>query len=152
MPQRANRSVNVEASPELCFEVVCDVERYPDWIEEVKEVEVLSRDDDGRPGRVFFRLGGMGRSVSYTLEYYYGSNPLRMAWRLAEGNLIRNMDGEYKFLPMGNDSEATDLHFRLEVDLLTRLPGFVTRRAEHRVVTSAVSGLQSRAEHLASLV
>lgn len=152
MPQRANRSVMVEAPPELCFEVVCEVERYPEWIEEVKEVEVLSRDDDGRPGSVFFRLGGMGRSVSYTLEYYYGSNPLRIAWRLADGNLIRNLDGEYKFLPMQGTSEATDLHFRLEVDLLTRLPGFVTRRAEHRVVTSAVSGLQNRAEHLASLV
>ena len=151
MTQRANRSVTVEASPELCFEVVCEVERYPEWIEEVKEVEVLNRDDDGRPGRVFFRLAGMGRSVSYTLEYYYGSNPLRMAWRLAEGNLIRHMDGEYKFLPMNGDPEATDLHFRLEVDLLARLPGFVSRRAENKVVTSALNGLQSRVEHLASL-
>ena len=152
MPHGATRSVTVEARPELCFEVVCEVERYPEWIEEVKEVEVLSRDDDGRPGKVYFRVEAMGRSVSYTLEYYYGSNPLRIAWRLTDGNLVRNMDGEYKFLDMQNDPEITDLHFRLEVDLLTRLPGFVTRRAEHRIIASAVNGLQNRAEHLASLV
>lgn len=152
MPQGAAQSVTVEARPELCFEVVCEVERYPEWIEEVKEVEVLSRDDDGRPGKVYFQVGAMGRSVSYTLEYYYGSNPLRIAWRLTDGNLVRNMDGEYKFLDMHNDPEITDLHFRLEVDLLTRLPGFVTRRAEHRIITSAINGLQNRAEHLASLV
>lgn len=152
MSHGATQSVTVEARPELCFDVICEVERYPEWIEDVKEVEVLTWDDDGRPGKVYFRLGAMGRSVSYTLEYYYGSNPLRIAWRLTDGNLIRNLEGEYKFLAMPSNSEITDLHFRLEVDLLTRLPGFVTRRAEHRVITSAVNDLRSRAEHLASLV
>ena len=132
--------------------MACEVERYPEWIQEVKEVEVLSRDDDGRPGKVHFKVEAMGRSVSYTLDYYYGSNPLRMAWRLADGNLIRSMDGEYKFLAVPSDSEITDLLFRLEVDLLTRLPGFVTRRAEQRIITSAINDLQSRAEYLASRV
>lgn len=151
MSQKANRSITVEAPPEVCVDVVCEVERYPEWIEEVKEVDVLSRDDDGRPGKVYFNVGAMGRSASYTLEYYYGSNPLRVAWRLTDGNLTRHLDGEYKFLPMLNNPEVTDLHFRLEVDLLIRLPGFVTRRAEQKIITSAINDLRSRAEHLASL-
>jgi ribosome-associated toxin RatA of RatAB toxin-antitoxin module len=38
---------------ERCFELVADVERYPDWYPAgVKRVEVLERDPDGRPSLV----------------------------------------------------------------------------------------------------
>jgi len=151
MTQSASHSIAVAASPQLCFEVVTEVERYPEWIPEIKEVKVVARGDDGLPGRVFFRVGAMGRSVSYTLDYYYGSNPLRMAWRLMEGSLLRRLDGEYRFMPVPSDVNATDLHFRLEVDLLTKMPGFVSRRAEQRIINSAIDGVKHRAEQIASL-
>ncbi len=151
MTQSASHSIAVAASPQVCLEVITEVERYPQWICEIKEVKILARGDEGLPSRVFFRVGAMGRSVSYTLDYYYGSNPLRVAWRLMEGTLLRRLDGEYRFIPVPSDPSATDLHFRLEVDMLTKMPGFVTRRAEQRIINSAIDGVRNRAEQIAML-
>lgn len=149
MPEQAIRTLTVDAPPQVCFDVVTQVERYAEWIPEVKQVDVLTRGDDNMPGSVFFRVGAMGRSISYTLQYYYGTNPLRVAWRLIEGNLTRILSGEYVF--QLNSQNGTELLYRLEVDLLAKLPGFVTRRAEQRIIDSAVNKLRSRAEHQAAL-
>ena len=150
MTQKANRRIEVAASPQICFEVATQVELYPDWIAEIKEAQVVSRDQDGLPGQVFYRLAAMGRSLNYTLDYYYGTNPLRVAWRMSEGTLLHQLNGEYRFEPMAGKGSACELNFRLEVDLLTKIPGFVTRRAEQLIIKSATEGLRDRAELLAA--
>lgn len=68
-----------------------------------------------------------------------------------EGSLLRQLDGEYRFMPVSSDANATDLCFRLEVDMLTKMPGFVTRRAEQRIINSAIDGVKHRAEQMATL-
>lgn len=43
----------VAATPEACFALVAAVDRYPSWLgEEVREVDLLAADSDGRPTRV----------------------------------------------------------------------------------------------------
>ena len=64
--------VDVEASVEECFALASDVEGYPDWHPDVvREVEVLSRDADGRAARVLATLhvarGPLMRDVELTL-------------------------------------------------------------------------------------
>lgn len=44
---RANAEVAVPL--EDCFELVAAIDRYPSWFDVVREVEVLERDEDGRP-------------------------------------------------------------------------------------------------------
>ncbi|SVA70761.1 uncharacterized protein METZ01_LOCUS123615, partial [marine metagenome] len=39
--------------------MVRDVENLPDWATDVKEVDVLVWDDEGRPGDVSFRAAAM---------------------------------------------------------------------------------------------
>lgn len=41
----------LDLPPEECFELLSAVERYPDWIAFVREVELLERERRGRPGR-----------------------------------------------------------------------------------------------------
>ena len=88
----------------------------------------------------------MGRSTNYTLRYSYGSNPLRISWRLIESDLIRRMNGDYEFNPSGEDGAETEVVYNLDVDLLVRLPGFVKRRAESKIVHAAVDDLKKRLE------
>ena len=136
----------VEASPRQCFDVVADVERLPEWATDVKEVSVLAWDEDGRPGDVAFRAAAMGRSTKYTLRYSYGSNPLRISWRLIESDQVARMNGDYEFLPVGDPSGNTEVVYELDVDLLVRIPGFVKRRLEAKIVHEAVDDLKLRIE------
>ena len=146
MPEHASQHVIVRATPERCYETVLDVERIPEWAPDIKEATVLVRDDQGRPGDVAFRAAAMGRSTTYTLRYSYGSNPLRISWRLLEGDLLERMSGEYEFLAVPGDKDATRVVYDLGVDLLIRLPGFVRRRLEAKVVHAAIDDLKARIE------
>jgi len=128
----------VAASPEACFAAATDFEKYPEWASDVKSAKILSYDDDGRPVDVEYRAAAMGRSTVYTLRYFYGSNPLRLAWRLQSGDITRRLDGEYEFLAVDGDAGSTEVVYHLAVDLSVPMPSFVKRRAEARIVRSAV--------------
>jgi len=146
MTDHASQRIIVRATPQHCYETVLDVERLPEWAPDIKETEVLVRDDMGRPGDVAFRAAAMGRSTSYTLRYNYGSNPLRISWRLVDGDLLRRMSGAYEFLEVEGDADAALVVYDLDVDLLIGLPGFVKRRLEAKVVHAAIDDLKARIE------
>lgn len=146
MVDQATVHRTIAASPEACFAAAVDFERYPEWASDVKMARILSRDDQGRAVDVEFRAAAMGRSTTYTLRYFYGSNPSRLAWRLQSGDITRRLDGEYEFLPVPSDPGSTEVVYHLAVDLSVPLPGFVKRRAEARIVRTAVNDFTAHVE------
>ena len=145
MTDHAAERIEIDASPALCFTVATDFERYPEWATDLKEARILARDNDGRGGDVAYRVAAMGRSTSYTLRYSYGSNPLRMSWRLIEGDVMERIDGEYEFVSIAGGA-GCEVSYYVSVDMLVSLPGFVKRRAEAKLLHSALDDLKQRVE------
>ena len=143
MTDRASDCTAVRASPERCFAVATDFERYPEWAADVKAVTVLERDEAGRGTKVAFRAAAMGRSTTYTLAYDYSGAPERLSWVQVDGDLTRSLDGEYAFVPSDGGTEVT---YTLAVDVVVPVPGFVKRRAEGRIITTALREMKARAE------
>ena len=143
MTEQASEHITIDAPPEQVFDTALDFERYPEWAADIKEVKVLERDEQGRGTRVSYRAAAMGRSAHYTLEYEYDAAPLSMRWVLAEGDIMRRLDGEYVFEPSDG---ATEVTYRLAVDLVIPLPGFIKRRAEGTIMGTALRELKKRVE------
>ena len=99
MADQATEHMTVSASPERCFAVVADIERYPEWAADIKEVVVEERDDEGRPLLVTFRAAAFGRSTSYTLRYDFSEAPRILSWKLTKGDITSKLDGSYVFDP-----------------------------------------------------
>ena len=85
----------------------------------------------------------MGRSTTYVLRYDHTDAPARLPWRLERGDIMRRLDGEYRFEA---DGEVTHVIYELEVDLIIPLPGFVKRRAEGKIIGTALDELKKRVE------
>ncbi|HSL60044.1 MAG TPA: SRPBCC family protein [Acidimicrobiales bacterium] len=147
MAEQATERTTISAPPERCYEIAADVERYPEWARDVKDARILTRDDAGRPVDVAFRTAAMGRSTSYTLRYDHSGAPHRFSWVLTEGDITRKLDGVYVFEP-ADEPGATDVAYTLEVDLVVPLPGFVKRRAEVKILRTALPELKARIESL----
>ncbi|MDQ1374482.1 MAG: hypothetical protein QOJ09_1820 [Actinomycetota bacterium] len=144
MNEQATEHMEVGAPPDRCWEVLLDFEHYPEWVGDLKQVEVLQRDEDGRGIVVAFRAAAMGRSTSYTLSYDYSQEPRVLSWVLERGDLMRKLDGSYLFEPV--DGERTQVTYHLEAELILPLPGFVKRRAEGRIMAAALRELKSKVE------
>ena len=99
MADQASQRLTIAASPQQLFDVVIDFEHYTEWVRDLKAVDVVSRDDEGRALEVRYRAAAMGRSTSYTLRYDYDDAPQILRWRLVQGDIMRRLDGAYEFIP-----------------------------------------------------
>lgn len=131
MTDSATESEIIAATPEHCFAVATDVERYPEWAHDVKEVTIRERDAQMRPVLVDYRVAALGRSTSYSLKYDYSQAPKSISWHLVHGDIERAIDGEYRFEIAG---EATKVTYLLSIELIVPIPGFIKRRAEGRIL------------------
>jgi ribosome-associated toxin RatA of RatAB toxin-antitoxin module len=147
MADHTTQVMVIDASPQRCYEVISDVERYPEWATDIKSVTVLERDQQGRPLLVQFRAAAFGRSTSYTLKYDYSAAPKVVSWVQVIGDLTNKLDGEYVFAeaPAG-DRPGTQVTYDLLAELKLPIPGFIKRRAEGRIVHTALRELKVRAE------
>jgi hypothetical protein len=85
----------------------------------------------------------MGRSTSYTLLYDHG--PSHLGWKLVRGDIMRKLDGSYALAPAGSGGR-TLVTYHLAVDLVIPLPGFVKRRAEQKIIHTALRELRAHVE------
>ncbi len=139
----------IGASPQECFAIASDFANYPEWASDIKSVEIIEQDKAGRGTRVAFRAAAFGRSASYTLHYSFDdTEPYGISWIQEKADLTAKLDGNYQFNPL--DDGTTEVVYSLEVELLVPIPGFVKRRAESKIVHSALKDLKDRAESKAN--
>lgn len=143
MADRASQTITISASPTHVWSIATDVERYPEWAKDVKDVVVRTRDAQGRPLEVEFRASALGRSTHYTLLYDYDQAPSALAWHMVRGDIMRSIEGAYHFAPTADG--GTEVRYDLSIELVVPLPGFVKRRAEVRILNT-VRELKVRAE------
>ena len=55
MAEGTVQSIEIPASPEFIFEVLADLESYPEWITAMREVEILERDEMGAAALQYVR-------------------------------------------------------------------------------------------------
>ena len=150
MLEHTSQQSVIAASPTRCYEVVLQFERYPEWAEGIDRAEVLTWDDAGRPLDVSFSASGMGRRANYVLRYDHSDAPGRLSWQLVEGDVVGRLDGYYEFEMVADDPNACAVTYDLEIESLVRLPGFVRRRAEDKILRAALPELKTRVESLIS--
>ena len=144
MEEEVTERMVIAGTPEHCYAVLTDFERYPEWAADIKAVTVDERDEAGRATSVTFRAAAFGRSTSYALRYDYSDAPGKLSWVQTAGDLTRRLDGVYVIEPAGEHS--TEIRYDLIVDLMVPLPGFVKRRAEGRIMGTALRELKARVE------
>jgi uncharacterized membrane protein len=146
MPEQATQRMVVNAPPERVWEVLTDFPDYPAWARGLKSVQVVRRDEQGRGLEVAFRAAAMGRSTSYVLRYDYTQAPRVLSWELLDGDITRILDGSYELAPVEGNRDRTEVTYHLTVDLKAPLPGFVKRRAQARIIHTALRDLRDHVE------
>lgn len=137
------QTIEVSADPQHVFEIALDLESYPEWVTQVKQVDVLEEDEYGRPIRVEFVADAMIKEINYTLVYRYDLDN-GFSWEAEPGTDIKALDGSYKFEQI--EDGQTEVVYALRVDPAFTVPGFLRRQAEKQIVSSALRGLKKRAE------
>lgn len=133
-------TLEIDASPELLYDVAAAVAHYPEWASGVKEVEVLESDEGGSVVRARFVLEGFVKQIEYVLRYTH-DRPNILSWVAEESDDLKMLEGSYQFTPTDG---ATEVVYSLTVEPNFTVPGFLRRQAEKQIVTTALRGLRKR--------
>ena len=138
-----SRETVIEASPAEIMDVLFDLESLTEWSSAHQEVEILDRDDQGRPTRSRQVVKIVGVSDEQVLDYAVHDDGV--SWTLVSSKQQRAQEGRYTLVP---DGDATRVRFDLTVAPTVPLPGFVVKRGAKGLMETATDGLRKRVLHL----
>jgi uncharacterized membrane protein len=143
---KGDRSVEIDASIERCFDIAADVENAIDWQGSLKDVEVLERDADRRPLLVETVSDAKVKDVRAVLRFSYDA-PTEIRWVQEKGD-SKSLVGWWAFEDLGGG--RTRATYALEADP-GRILGLLLRGpAEGKVrdflLGNAADGLKRQAE------
>jgi uncharacterized membrane protein len=143
---KGDRSVEIEAPIERCYEIAADVENAPEWQGSLKDVEVLERDAEKRAVLVETESDAKVKSVRAVLRFSY-EPPTAIRWEQEKGD-TKSLIGWWSFEDLGDG--RTRATYGLEADPGRMLGMLLRGPAEGKVrdflLGNAAEGLKQKAE------
>jgi len=140
------RSVEIEAPIERCYEIASDIANAPEWQGSLKDVEVLERDDQKRATLAETESDAKVKTVRSTLRFTY-DEPTGIRWVQEKGE-TKSLTGSWAFEDLGGD--RTRATYGLEADPGRMLGILLRGPAESKVrdflLGDAAEGLKRHAE------
>jgi uncharacterized membrane protein len=141
-----DRTVEIDASIERCFEIAANVEAAPEWQGSLQDVEVLERDEQKRAALVETKSDAKVKSVRALLRFTY-DEPTRIEWVQEKGE-TKSLRGWWEFEDLGGG--RTRATYALETDP-GRVLGMLLRGPMQGIVMDfllggAAEGLKRQAE------
>ncbi|MCP9208453.1 SRPBCC family protein [Streptomyces cucumeris] len=144
MAEHTSSSITIDAAPADVMEVIADFDRYPEWSGEVKEADILTKDDRGRAEQVRMVLDAGAIKDDYTLAYSWTGDD-EVSWSLVKSQMLRALDGSYRLAPV-DGGKRTEVTYQLTVDVKIPMLGMIKRKAEKVIIDRALAGLKKRVE------
>jgi uncharacterized membrane protein len=145
MADTSTQSILIGAPGPRVAGVICDFERYPEWVSAAKAVEVEEEYEDGYAARVRFVLDAGVIQDEYRLGYEYSEDISRIEWHLVEPSKIQKAQtGSYDIEDHGDGTSTVT--YTLSVELSIGMLGMFRRKAEKMIMDTALRELKRRVE------
>jgi ribosome-associated toxin RatA of RatAB toxin-antitoxin module len=142
MADQASDSIVIGADKASVMKVIADFESYPQWVDMVKQAEILGTDDEGRATQVRFVLDAGIIKDEYVLAYDW-SRPDSLSWHLVQSKAMKSQDGVYRLAESGGSTTVT---YDLALDLKMPVLGAFKRKGQKVIIDTALKGLKKRVE------
>jgi uncharacterized membrane protein len=143
---KGDRTVEIDAPIERCYEIAADIENSPEWQGSLKDVEVLERDGERRALLVETESDAKVKTVRALLRFSY-EPPTGIRWVQEKGD-TKSLTGSWSFEDLGGG--RTRATYALEADPGRMLGMLLRGPAEGKVrdflVGNAADGLKEKAE------
>ena len=140
------RSVDIDAPVERCYEIASDIDHAPEWQGSLKDVEVLERDEGKRALLVETESDAKVKTVRAVLRFSY-EEPTAIRWVQERGD-TKSLTGSWTFEDLGGG--RTRATYALETDPGRMLGMLLRGPAEGKVrdflVGNAAEVLKEKAE------
>ena len=140
----ATKIITINTSLEKFYAVICDIEKYPEFIPEMEKVKILSMDD--KKAEINYEIKLMGMKMNYTLKHNF-IKPTEMNWSFVKASkFIKNNEGSWKLKAIDDNTVEAEYHVELKLGRL------VPKKVENTLAAASLPTLmkqfKERAESL----
>ncbi|GGF13137.1 SRPBCC family protein [Williamsia phyllosphaerae] len=139
MAVSGSSSIDIAAPIATILDAIADLESYPSWSPIHKEVEVLERDDNGRPTKARMSASLMGIADEQVLTYDW--NDTGVTWDLLESTQQKAQHAEYR---LTETADGTHVDFEMSLDPKIPVPGFLLKKGKKTIIEMATQGLKDQ--------
>ncbi len=136
----------VNAPVERVYEVARDIERFPEFMDDVVEVEILEQTGDRQVSHWVGRIEEFNRTIEWTEEDYWNDAERRCDFTMLEGDFTA-YSGTWRFEP---DEEGTLVTLVVEYEYNVPLIGPLIKRLLYKKVQAncdnMLAAIKSEAE------
>jgi coenzyme Q-binding protein COQ10 len=140
------RSLDIDATPQECFDALTDYEHLPEWQGAVKTARVVERDERGRGTVLDYEIDAKFKTVRYRLRQSY-DEPHRLASEYLEGD-FRDFSGEWRLTERAGG--GTHVELDLSIDPGRFVPGPLRSAVADAVMRRALRDLKAHVERVSS--
>lgn len=141
---QVERSALVLHTAEEMFDLINDVERYPEFLPWCAKTEVVSRSDEELVATLFLSKGGLNYSFTTRNQL---NRPTRMTLELVEGP-FSSLAGVWDFKVLSD--EASKVSLNLQFDFSGKIASFAMSKVFNQVATTLVGAFVTRADQVYS--
>ena len=148
MADETHGEIEINSDPQTIMDVIADLEVYSEWADGINSIEVLTETENGRPDTALFDFASGPIKDKFTLQYDWTHEESEgfVTWYLTEGQVLKKEEGKYTVVELEDGSSR--VLYDLMVDVSIPLPGMIKRKAEKKMVETALKGLKKRVESL----
>ncbi len=147
--QEVSRSIEINATPDACYAVLCDIQGYLSWFKHVKNLDIKKVNREGRPSRVFFTFDLLiKKGMKIVLNYRYDDDRRQLFYESGGGDIAK-ATGNFHFRALPPD--RTLFVFTLRVDFGMLMPDTIVDFLSSRVLDDFVAMVKEECERRASL-
>lgn len=138
------QSIEINATPKQCFDIVKDFENYPKIMKEISDVEVESA------GKNKFHVTytiNLIKKIQYTVEITCKS-PSRISWTFVDGDMMKDNNGSWDFEEL--EKGLTLATYTIEVKFGLLVPGSVAKKLISSTLPAMLKSFKKAIEASAS--
>lgn len=124
------------------YKVLANFASYPDFMDGVKKVEVLS--SDSKKAKVKYHLDII-KSFTYVLDLTLKENET-ISWVFESGDLFKKNDGKWSLKDLGGGK--TEVTYSLDLDFKILVPGMISKKLASSNLPSLMKAVEERAKAL----
>ncbi|EKD42437.1 MAG: hypothetical protein ACD_73C00155G0003 [uncultured bacterium] len=136
----AKQSIEIQATPKQCLDIISDYECYPEFLKEVSSVTVEKK--SGAIAEVTFSLN-LIKKFSYTLKMNV-KPPTSVTWTFVKGELMKDNKGNWNLEDLGGG--LTLATYTIDVSLGLLVPGAISKMLIGSNLPSMLKSFKERIE------
>ncbi len=141
----AERQEILDLPLESIYRVICDFEKYPEFVSGMKATRIVEKIDDSQK-KVFFDID-MVKRVQYTVKIRESlaadKQTAQVDWSLVESDFLKVSNGLWVLKSLG--PQKTEVKYRLEVEFNFSVPGFMLKGLIATSMPKAIEEFKNRA-------